>query len=198
MALYDLLEKQIAPQFYDRGVDNLPREWITRMKNCMRKLAPQFSTNRMVRRLLPAILCAGDHPRATPGRESAGTLNCSGRGENTLRSRWGTIKIVGVHSAGDGHYKVGQSVQVEALVDLGTVTPKETERATILRPTSAWGILKTADDPDATRREMAPGRHLFVGTIDCRTSGRQGFAVRIPAGNPDLATPFEPGLILWN
>src|SRR4051794_32665166 len=48
MALYDILEKQIIPLFYDRGVDNLPREWISRMKQCIRKLAPVFNTNRMV------------------------------------------------------------------------------------------------------------------------------------------------------
>ncbi len=40
MALYDLLEKQIVPLFYQRSFDNVPREWIARMKNCMRKLAP--------------------------------------------------------------------------------------------------------------------------------------------------------------
>jgi starch phosphorylase len=47
-------------------------------------------------------------------------------------------------------------------------------------------------------KQLAPNRHLFVGQIDCRASGRQGFAVRIVPGNPDLATPFEPGLITWN
>jgi hypothetical protein len=47
-------------------------------------------------------------------------------------------------------------------------------------------------------KELAPGRHVFTGRIDCRTSGRQGFAVRILPGNADLATPFEPGLIIWN
>jgi glycogen phosphorylase len=45
---------------------------------------------------------------------------------------------------------------------------------------------------------MAPGRHLFVGEIACRSSGRQGFAIRVVPGVKDLATPFEPGLILWN
>src|SRR6185437_6934442 len=48
-ALYDILEKQIIPLFYQRSVDNIPHEWIARMKNCMRKLAPVFNTNRMVR-----------------------------------------------------------------------------------------------------------------------------------------------------
>ena len=47
-------------------------------------------------------------------------------------------------------------------------------------------------------RELAPNRHLFTGTLDCTRSGRQGFAIRVVPGNPDLATPFEPGLITWN
>ena len=48
-ALYNLLEKQIIPVFYQRSVDNVPREWIARMKICMRKFAPVFNTNRMVK-----------------------------------------------------------------------------------------------------------------------------------------------------
>jgi hypothetical protein len=47
-------------------------------------------------------------------------------------------------------------------------------------------------------RQIAPNRHLFTGTIECCTSGRQGFALRIVPGNTDMATPFEPGLIIWN
>ena len=43
---------------------------------------------------------------------------------------------------------------------------------------------------------MGPGRYMFVGDIPCRTSGRHGFAVRIVPGNPDMATPFEPGMIV--
>jgi len=47
-ALYDLLEKQIVPMFYDRDQLGVPRRWIAAMKNCMRYLAPMFNTNRMV------------------------------------------------------------------------------------------------------------------------------------------------------
>jgi hypothetical protein len=39
---------------------------------------------------------------------------------------------------------------------------------------------------------------MYTGAIDCRASGRHGFAIRVLPGNSDMATPFEPGLILWN
>jgi len=47
-ALYNILEKDIIPMFYERGRDGLPRQWIAKMKNSMQTLAPYFNTHRML------------------------------------------------------------------------------------------------------------------------------------------------------
>jgi len=47
-SLYEVLEQEIVPLFYDRGVDNLPRGWIQKMKLCMQTICPMFNTNRMI------------------------------------------------------------------------------------------------------------------------------------------------------
>ncbi len=60
-SLYDTLEKEIIPLYYaDRATDGLPVEWIARIKESIRTLAPQFSMRRMVndyteRLYLPAM-----------------------------------------------------------------------------------------------------------------------------------------------
>jgi starch phosphorylase len=48
-SLYDVLENEIIPLYYDRDEDDLPRAWISRMKEGIRTLAPQFSMSRMVK-----------------------------------------------------------------------------------------------------------------------------------------------------
>lgn len=49
-SLYDTLENEIIPLYYtERSSDNLPGDWIARMKESIRTLAPQFSTRRMVK-----------------------------------------------------------------------------------------------------------------------------------------------------
>jgi starch phosphorylase len=48
-ALYDLLEKQIVPEFYNRDQRGIPVRWVERMRKSMATLTPQFSTNRTVR-----------------------------------------------------------------------------------------------------------------------------------------------------
>jgi starch phosphorylase len=198
-ALYDLLEKQIIPLFYEREADNMPRGWIARMKNCMRKLAPMFSTNRMVRQYAEQFYI--------PALERGKRLHEDGmrmaielaHAKDRLRQHWHGIRIVGVHASGNGHYKVGQKVQVEAMIDLPDLSPKDVNVQLYAGQVNAFGAFEQARPMDMQHvREMGPGRHMYQGEIECGTSGRHGFAVRVLPGGEDLATPFEPGLIIWN
>jgi starch phosphorylase len=47
--LYELLERQIVPEFYSRDASGLPSRWLERVRASMAELAPRFSANRMVR-----------------------------------------------------------------------------------------------------------------------------------------------------
>jgi starch phosphorylase len=46
--LYFLLEQEIVPMFYRRDAQGIPCEWVARMRTSMSRLAPQFSSNRML------------------------------------------------------------------------------------------------------------------------------------------------------
>jgi starch phosphorylase len=48
-SLYDILENEIIPLYYERSSGNLPVEWLGRMKESIRTLAPEFSMRRMVK-----------------------------------------------------------------------------------------------------------------------------------------------------
>jgi starch phosphorylase len=198
-ALYTILEKQIIPQFYNRGPDNVPREWISRMKSCMRHLTPVFNTNRMVREYTEKLYLPAYHRGlhlAANGMQ--GTLALA-KAKDELRHKWGNIKVIGVHSSGNGHYKVGETMQVEAMVDLPELDPSAVRVQLYAGHINASGAI---EDPQVFQmnyaRQLAPDRHVFSGEIQCRLSGRQGFALRVLPGYKDLATPFEPGLIIWN
>ncbi len=48
-SLYDTLENEIIPLFYERDPKEISHEWIARMKDSMKTNIPQFSTRRMVK-----------------------------------------------------------------------------------------------------------------------------------------------------
>ena len=49
VALYDLLEHEVIPEFYVRDRQGIPTAWVARMRRSMAQLTPRFSTNRVVR-----------------------------------------------------------------------------------------------------------------------------------------------------
>ncbi|HRV08490.1 MAG TPA: alpha-glucan family phosphorylase [Acidobacteriota bacterium] len=51
-SIYELLENEIVPCFYSRDTAGIPRQWLERMKESIRSIAPNFSTRRMLREYL--------------------------------------------------------------------------------------------------------------------------------------------------
>ena len=48
-ALYQILEDEVTPLFYERDADDIPRDWVRVMKEAIRTAAPIFCTRRMVK-----------------------------------------------------------------------------------------------------------------------------------------------------
>jgi len=48
-ALYNTLEEEVIPQFYERDSDGIPQRWVARIRESMARLTPVFSSNRSVR-----------------------------------------------------------------------------------------------------------------------------------------------------
>lgn len=49
-ALYELLEREVIPEFYARDASGIPTAWVKRMRESMARLTPRFSANRAVRK----------------------------------------------------------------------------------------------------------------------------------------------------
>lgn len=47
--LYDILENEVIPAFYNRDEKNIPTSWLTKVRESMARLTPHFSSNRSVR-----------------------------------------------------------------------------------------------------------------------------------------------------
>ena len=48
-SLYQLLEEQIVPLYYDRDQQNVPCGWVRMAKESLRSIVPHFSAGRMLK-----------------------------------------------------------------------------------------------------------------------------------------------------
>jgi starch phosphorylase len=89
--LYDLLEREVIPEFYARDEHGIPTAWVKRMRESMSRLTPHFSTNRSVREYTERHYL----PAAAAYRERAAQNGAVGRAmvnwEQTLKEKWVTL-----------------------------------------------------------------------------------------------------------
>jgi starch phosphorylase len=64
-ALYRLLEEEVVPAFYDRHDGNVPRRWLSIVKESIRTVAPRFSARRMVKEYVERMYAPALEKRVT-------------------------------------------------------------------------------------------------------------------------------------
>jgi glycogen phosphorylase len=199
-AIYETLEKEIVPLFYKRTEAGVPREWIQRMKACVAHLTPVFNTNRMVREYAEMFYLPSLRRGRLLASEKLARARKLAAAKLRLRDKWTTIKVVSARAAGDCHYRVGETMTVEAVISIpDNVDPRDVDVQLFSgRLDTSGRIAEPRVVPMAKRESTAPGLFRYEGLIKCQNTGKQGFAIRIVPGTQDLATPFEPGLITWN
>lgn len=197
-ALYDLLEKEVAPLFYDRDVDNLPRRWVAKMKDAIRLNCPFFNTARMVgeyamRAYFPAsdrffTLTADNY---TPAKELADW-------KVNLSEHWYNIKIKDVEVSASADIEVNQTVAVKAKVDLATLNNNDVQVELYQGSIDANGdIVNAIPVVMEYQGDDTQGLSIYTANIIYTTSGLQGLSLRVLPKHKYLATPYEPRLIAW-
>jgi len=91
--LYQLLEQEIIPCFYDRDNDGIPRDWVARMRTSMAELTPHFSTNRMIREYVEKLYlpAASNYQNRIVGGTRKAALMCQWR--DLIRKQWSQLRF---------------------------------------------------------------------------------------------------------
>ncbi|NMG09539.1 alpha-glucan family phosphorylase [Brasilonema sp. UFV-L1] len=197
-ALYDLLEKEVVPLFYDRDVDGLPRHWIAKMKDAIQLNCPFFNTARMVREYAErAYFPASDRYQTLTANNYAPAKELAAWKEN-LTTHWYDIKIKDVEVSSGADIKVDQTVNVKAKVDLATLTNKDVQVELYQGAIDANGdIVNGVPVVMDYQGEEKDGLSIYTANIVYNTSGLQGLSLRVLPNHKDLSSPYEPRLIVW-
>ncbi|MBN3869307.1 alpha-glucan family phosphorylase [Nostoc sp. JL33] len=199
-ALYELLEKEVVPLFYDhRDSDGLPRPWVAKMKDAIRLNCPFFNTARMVGEYAQrAYFPASDRYHTltvdnyAPAKELAAW-------KEKLGEHWFNIKIKNIDaSAPSDDIEVNQTVAVKAKLDLATLTNNDVQVELYQGAIDANGeIVNAVSVVMDYQGEDAGQLSTYTGNITYTASGLQGLSLRVLPKNQNLANPYEPRLIAW-
>ena len=188
--LYRVLEEEIVPLFYTRDERGLPREWLSRVRQSMALLTPQFSANRMLteyveRLYVPAATALA--AREASAFEKAGAL---AEWERSLRAHWPAIDI----GALDAREHDGQ-ICVSVAVALGAIDPASVLVELYADPVDDGPAIRAPMERRETLPGIANGARYALELRTERPSSH--FTARVVPRHEGVAIPAELPLIAW-
>jgi starch phosphorylase len=188
--LYDILEKEIIPEFYNRDEHGVPTGWVARMRASMARLAPRFSSNRMLRQYVAEVylpMTARFRERHRDGARLAREL-C--QWQKWLEQDWPEVHFgeVEVH-LGDKRW------EFRVKVYLGKVAPSSVrvELYADSRNGEEAVHIPMARGPKIGE---APDGYIYEGEAEASRPAAD-FTPRIIPAYPSLVIPLEDSHILW-
>jgi len=189
-ALYERLEREVIPEFYNRNEKGIPTAWVARMRESMARLTPRFSADRAVREYteqhyLPAAI-TGQSRVANQGAVNKQIVDW----RRSLEQKWASLRFgaVKVETRDGQHIFEAQvclngldpkAVRVEVYADGIKDGPTVRQEMTCLRPL-----------PDES------GSYVYSATV---TAARQpaDYTARVMPYCNGVAIPLEESRILW-
>lgn len=189
-ALYDLLEREVIPEFYRRDGNGIPAAWIARMRNSMARLAPQYSSNRAVREYteqhyLPAATAYRE--RSADGGARAAQLV---QWRRALDQDWPALRFVSVNVA-----KAGEQYEFAVEVYLDSVAPDAIRVELFADDLDGLGPVR--QDMDRVAQVAGADRvHAYRARVAANRPAAH-YTPRVVAHRAGVRVPLEAPFILW-
>ncbi|EMI58259.1 maltodextrin phosphorylase [Rhodopirellula sallentina SM41] len=189
--LYNVLESEVVPEFYDRNDQGIPTKWLSRMRASMSRLTPQYSATRTVREYteqhyLPAALAFRN--RSSLG----GTVGTNiVHWERSLREKWNSLAFgeLRIRSINDEHH-------FEADVYLDGLDPNSVSVELYADGVTDESPVRQTMNRFAASKRSEPDWATYHATV---TTGRPAsdFTPRIVPKHECVNVPLEFDLIKW-
>ncbi len=188
--LYQRLENEIIPLFYARDDKGLPREWLRLIRNSMMTLAPQFSSNRMLREYVEQFYFPAATAYKNRQENNAQLTTQLHDWYRTLASHWDQIHFGNIETQ-----KEDKGYLFKLQVYLGEIRPEQ-----VRIELYAEGI--NGEQPLVITcnclQKITGAIHGYSYTANIETTRpTNDFTARVIAHHSEACIPAEVNLINW-
>jgi starch phosphorylase len=197
-ALYELIEHQVAPRYYDRDERGLPTAWIASIRHTLAAMSPELSAERMLAEYVDRLYAPAAKAAAVAAADEARAARDFAVWTGRMRDAFGQVEVRHVEVDGvDVPPIVGDEVRVRAFVELGALSPADVTVEVV-----AGTITEEGDLRHTRRFALEPvgaegTAQRFESAIEMPAAGTFGYTVRVVPKHPMLASDAELGLVAY-
>ena len=196
MALYDIIEHQVAPRFYDRDEIGVPGRWVQMVRHTLKSLGPKVVATRMVRDYVQQLYAPAAQSAA---RLSAGDYKAAkalAEWRQDVLNAWPGVTVLHVESQVDGDPQLGSALHLRAEVALNGLSPAEVDVQAVYGGIDAEDRLVDVSTVSLAYAGPTDGTSRFEGDVPLERTGTFGYTVRVLPKSDLLASPAELGLVV--
>jgi starch phosphorylase len=187
--LYEHIESEIVPAFYDLDKDGVSKTWLARTRASMATLTPQFSANRMTREYVESLYlkaAAAYRHRVSDGLRVAHDLQ---RWQAGLQQSWALLRFGAVETSGGPPSSYALSVTL----DLANLNPSFVRVELYADPKAAGELPERI----AMERGTVTGSRMQFTASVLTARPMTDYTPRALPFHPDANLPIESAAVLW-
>ena len=189
-ALYDLLEREVIPEFYTRDQNGIPTAWVARMRESMARLTPRFSADRAVREYTEQYYLSA----AVRFRERSSNQGALARQvldwRQAVNGKWDSLRFGNVRvECRDNHNVIEVEIYLDGL-DANAV------RVELYADGINVGPAERVEMKLAPAQPAGEGHSVYTATVS-NARPASDYTARVIPQRADVAIPLESGRILW-
>ncbi|MDP6425346.1 MAG: alpha-glucan family phosphorylase [Planctomycetota bacterium] len=196
--LYQLLEEEVVPLWFERDADGVAHGWIERVKRSLVTIPPRFNTDRMVADYRDRAYVPLAHNLTSLVAEDYGLARSLAERHHRIRHAFGDIRILDTEIGDVGAIPIGDNVEARARVDLGGVSQRDVVVELVLGQASSSGDLTNPVIVALPSTDANDGSVVnFSGSYRIERCGSFVHGLRVRAREGE---PWDRGLcdlVLW-
>jgi starch phosphorylase len=197
-AIYYLLENEIVPMFYERR-EQVPRDWMRRMKQSLTWISPRFDCRRMVREYMTELYEPAHQQQVRMRESQFGLVREKTEWNSRIHQVWDRVKFVESGTGPAGSVTSGRTVPVRAAIDLAGLKPDDVRVEVVMGRVDKNGHLEETEVLVLPPIEQQGSVAVFGKDIVPERTGRLGYALRVSPNHFDdpLSRPCS-SLLKWS
>lgn len=201
--LYDILENNIIPLYYDRNKEGIPTGWIKKLKTAIKTILPGFNTDRMVKEYFQKMYIPAIELGEKYSKDDFAAARQIADWKAKIILNWSEVTIepaeMGTVSRGAVILKYGETHQIEAKVGLGNLDPTEVKVQVYL--TQKFDFNQKSENHEIFDMNLVTkteeGDYLYKAVFNPSDSGNYQYTFRVIPYHSLLVNPVELGLAKW-
>jgi starch phosphorylase len=197
-ALYNILEKEVVPLFYERGADGLPRRWLSMMRASLHALCPVFNTHRMVQEYWDRFYAPASELGFALMDKGGQRLKELAEWRQKIMFNWQGIAIKDIRMDERPDIEAGGDFHLEADILLGELAPEDVLVEAYcgrLNPENQYldRFVVIMESFRALREQI----YRYSADIRFEDAGRFGLNIRITPNHFHEKSRHSMGLVIW-